>query len=379
MREKTNNRYLKVLHVNYGLERGGIETWLRQLADRFPRGEVGFSLAYHRGGSDSMANDLRSAGFTLFELPSPRNPYHYLKAYRGLLRGAGPFDAVHSHVNFAGLLMLGAHLEHVPARIAHSHVSPALMTRGLVGGGYARLTNQLFLQHMTHGIAVSEQAAPTLFGSRWRNILNITVEPCGIDLSPYREPMDARLREQFGIPVRVPVIATIGRLSREKNQAFVVQIANELDRRQQDFRLLLVGDGPQRSALTSQIETLGLAHKVTLLGERRDVPALLGSVIDLLLAPSLTEGAPLTVIEAQAAGVPCVVSEAIPAASIVAKDSIQVLAFSSGVQHWADQVQQQITAPRRHKPCRLLDDSPFDIAHNARVLQSCYRATGTPV
>lgn len=364
---------MKVLHINYALERGGIETWLANLARRLDTGEYRFALAYHRPGSADMADELRSAGMELFPLPSPRSPWNYLRAYRSLLRCAGPFDAVHSHVNFSGLLMLGAHQEGVPVRIAHSHVSPALMTRGLLAGSYAQLTNRRFLPRMTHGIGVSEAAARTLFGNRWRNNPKVTIEPCGIDLKAYDSMPDPGLKAELGIPPGTPVVAVIGRLSREKNQGFALKIVERLARHLPDVRLLLIGEGDLRAELHHSARALGIDSRVLFLGERRDVPALLHHVVDVLLLPSLTEGSPLTVLEGQAAGVPCVVSAAVPRRSLVTGDLVQVRSLDEGLDAWSEAIGEQLEHNRATDTLGLLRDSPFDLGHNARLLTSYYR------
>jgi glycosyltransferase involved in cell wall biosynthesis len=320
-----------------------------------------------------MADDLRRAGFTLYEMPSPRSPVRYLRAYRSLLRRAGPFDAVHSHLNFPGLLMLAARQEGVPVRIAQSHVSPALMTKGLISGGYARLTNRLFLRHMTIGIAVSQDAALTFFDRDWQLDPRIRLEPCGIDLAPFQSPPRDDLRTRLGIPEGDMVMAQIGRFSAEKNQSFGLEVLAQLRQIHPDAHLLLVGDGPARVELAAQARRLEVEDRVLFLGERRDVPALLRNVIDLMLLPSLTEGSPLTVLEAQAAGAPCLVSTAVPRQSLLDGDRIGVMELHRGAAAWAAAAVRLAEIGHSTEHDRKLRSSAFDIRHNAALLEACYR------
>lgn len=369
---------MKVLHINYALERGGIETWLERLVRHFGRGDYDFALAYHRGGSDSMAADLRAAGVELLRLPSPRSPARYLQAYRGLLREHGPFGAVHSHLNFPGLLMLGAGREGVAARIAQSHVSPALMTAGLVAGGYARVTNRLFLRHMTAGVAVSPDAARTLFGDGWMRNPRVHLEPCGIDLTPYAAWSPGDLRADLGIAADALVIGQVGRFSTEKNHRFTLQVAAGLAARRPTLCLLLVGDGPTRAETTRYARELGLDRHIIYLGERSDVPDLLQQVIDVLLLPSLSEGSPLTVIEAQAAGIPSVVSSAVPQQSILVTEQVEIVGLEQGVTAWASAIDRAAGKGRREDAWRQIAGSSFDIRHNAHFFDACYRGTALP-
>ena len=317
-----------------------------------------------------MSADLQAAGFHLAQLPSPRSPFSYLASYRKLLRQAGPFDVVHSHLNFAGLLMYGAACENVAVRIAQSHVSAGLMTNGALAGGYVRLTNRLLLRHMTHGFAVSPDAADSLFGRRWQNNPKVSLNPCGIDLEAYRQAVPAGRRESLGLPGGVPLLGVIGRLSAEKNQAFALHLLHALRESHPHMHLLLIGSGEQESELVAQARALGIADAVHFLGERRDVPELLRGVIDLLLLPSLTEGSPLTVIESQAAGVPCVVSPAIPDASIINEQLVH--RCSLDIAAWVQQIEQLLVSPPRAAALPQLHDSPFDLGHNAALLDTIY-------
>lgn len=375
-------RRLRVLHVNFGIERGGIETWLARLVQCFDARRYQFALAYHRGRSASMQAEFAELGMDMYALPPPRSAWAFFAAFRRLLREAGPFDVVHSHLNFPGLLMLAAALEGVPVRIAQSHVSPELMTPGLLAGGFVRGTNRLFRRHMSIGVGVSADAARTLFGDDWQHDHRVHIEPCGIDLEPFAAAAgsaNARsdagsLRADLGIPEDAWVVALVGRLGVEKNHAFALRVAALLARREPALCLLLIGDGPERAQLSRLATSLGIGDQVIFAGERLDVPALLTAVVDVMLLPSLTEGSPLTVIEAQAAAVPAVVSLAVPQSSVLVNEAVQRVDLALGEQRWADAVFSTHSAgSRRPWGVGSVRDSPFDIGHNVRFLDSCYR------
>jgi glycosyltransferase involved in cell wall biosynthesis len=361
------------------LDCGGIESWLQQLAPVMAARGVDCSLAYHRCDSAAMAQALRRCGFHTYALPSPRSPLRYLMAYRRLLRDAGPFSAIQSHLNFPGLLMLGARLEGVPVRIAQSHVAPALMTAGVVAGGYARLTNRLFLRHATHRFAVSPAAAVTLFGKHWRRGPAVELMRCGINLGRYANTASSGLRARLGILETSPVLGTIGRLSAEKNQAFALSLVRQLREARPDVRLVLIGAGDQHERLSAQVESLGITEAVHFLGERSDVPELLRAVIDVLLLPSLTEGSPLTVIEAQAAGVYCLASPAVPPSCVLNPRLARILPLD--VSAWVGLCDRLLRAPpgvaARDAAMRALRDSPYDVVENARRLEQAYRSDPT--
>ena len=370
------HRPLRVLHVIFGIEWGGIETWLSNLIWQFDPQHYSFSLAYHRGRSASMQAEFRALGVTLHTLPPPRSTRAFVAAFRQLLRDAGPFDVVHSHLNFPGLLMPVAASEGVPVRVVQSHVSPDLMTPGLLAGGFVRSTNRLFRRYTSIGIGDSANAARTLFGAGWRRDRRVYIEPCGIDLARFEAAVVATgdgQRGALGIPKDAWVVALVGRLGVEKNHAFALRVAALLTQRDPALCLLLIGDGPEREALAALAARLKIAERVIFAGERTDVPVLLTAVVDVMLLPSLTEGSPLTVIEAQAAGVPAVVSSAVPEASVLVKGGVQRVDLALGERAWADAVLSVRNTGALAHGLASVRGSPYNIRHNVRFLKTCYR------
>ena len=363
---------LKILHVIYGFERGGIETWLLQLASHLDKSRFQLILAYHTDGSEGIASDLRAAGYKLHRFCSPRSPFAYMRALSTFLMTEGPFAAVHSHVNFAGLLMLAARRSGVPVRIAHSHVSMGMMTSGIIAGSYTKITNRLLLSNRTQGLAVSDSASVTLFGKRWEYLPDICIMPCGIDLEAFQSHKPAGRKAELGIPGEWKVLSVIGRLSTEKNHVLALEALSSLAREEESLCLLLVGVGPELPALKERAAQLGLSDHVVFAGERRDVPALLSEVVDVLLLPSITEGSPLTFIEAQAAGVPCVVSEAVPDAALKGSRATYQLGVTQGAEAWAQQIASALQNRREHEKWRDFSGGPYDIRQNAAMVARLY-------
>ena len=369
----------KIVHFTYGLQRGGIETWLMHLAKHMDAAQYELVLAHHGEASCAIAADLRAAGYQIERLPSPRSPLSYWRSLTRFLADHGAIAAVHSHLNFAGIIMRAARKSGIPVRIAHSHVGPGLRTDGIVAGNYVSLTNRLFLSDRTLGIAASEQAAITLFGENWRALPDIQLMPCGIDFEEFRRRSHPGLRERLGIEAGRKVIAMIGRLSPEKNHALALRVMALLVEDDKPPCLLVVGDGPERAVLEDGIQRAGLGAHVMLLGERPDVPALLQEVADILVLPSLTEGSPLplAVLEAHAAGIPCLVSDAIPRPLEGEVAGIRRLSLAGGAQSWAAQIR-EILLTRRGGSAESLEHSVYDIRSNARLLAAVYQRALSP-
>jgi glycosyltransferase involved in cell wall biosynthesis len=175
-------------------------------------------------------------------------------------------------------------------------------------------------------LACSREAAQA-FGAGPARIL-----PYGVDLAPFTQPHPAMqphpgLRERLGTPPGARVLGAFGRLTRQKNHTFLLDAFATALRSQPELYLLIAGEGELRSGLEAQILKLGLAGRARLLGLRDDVPALLAGVCNGFAMPSLHEGLPVALLEAQAAGLPCLVSSAISPEATVLGEQVERLAL----------------------------------------------------
>jgi len=132
----------------------------------------------------------------------------------------------------------------------------------------------------------------------------------GIDLSPFRHPSEERaaIRAQLGLAPEDIVIGSVGRLHRQKNFSFLIRLAHNLGARFDKARFVIIGDGEEQRMLEALIVEYGLVGKVLLPGFRLDIPRILPA-FDIFVLPSLYEGLPRSVMEAMAAGLPCVASD----------------------------------------------------------------------
>ena len=267
----------------------------------------------------------------------------YAGNFLQILRQYGPYDVVHSHVHqFSGFVMLLSALAQIPARIAHGHTARAIHqpSTTLKRKLYDRLARDLVAHFSTKGVAVSRDAADGLFPVDWQSHPKWSIAYTGIDLSPFEEPVDrAAVRSELGIPSDAVVIGHVGRFVPEKNHSFLIRVAREFSRLEPRAFFLLVGDGELRSEIESQVRTLGLERNFRFAGMRRDVPRLMMGAMDVLVLPSLYEGIPLTLLEAQAAGLRCVVSDVITKECDIVPSVINRQRLSGSPATWAKSLQ----------------------------------------
>jgi glycosyltransferase involved in cell wall biosynthesis len=367
---------IRVLHVVYRLDRGGVETWLVHLLRQIDRSRFAFDFLVHSVEPGAYDDELRALGANIYPCLGPDRPINYARNFRKILRDHGPYDVVHSHVQmFGGAVMRIAATQGVPIRIAHSHASPSLTpSTGWKRRAYLKLMHRWIDRFATLRLAVSRESGSGIFSTGWESSDNADLLFSGIDLTPFQHPSDdAAIRSEFKLPDNAFVIGHVGSFRPEKNHQFVVEIAAELVARESCACVLLVGDGIGRHRIESLVTDRGLADNVIFAGSRSDVPRLMRGGMDAFTLPSVTEGLGLAAIEAQAAGLPMVLSEGVPSEVAVVPGLIRQLPLSASAATWADALL-AMRAVRCKQPeaLAMVTASPFNIVHGAARLEEIY-------
>ena len=299
---------LRALQLVGHLGRGGDSRLILAAART---GRYHFDYVTHQGADPDLIQRLEEQGSRVFLLPEDLRqlgPLRYGWAIYGILR-RGNYDLFHCHTGLqSGVALLAAALAGQQRRLCHSHCS-AIQRQ--TSPWKRRLLTPLFRALIglfaTERMACGREAGRFLYGKRPFRLL-----PNGIDLELFGRDFRAEgqsLRESWGVAPGEKLLGHIGRLCSMKNQAFTLSLARRLPP-ESPLRFVLVGGGPQEEALRQELETLG--RRVLLLGQREDLPQILAA-LDGLILPSLPgEGSPLTVLEAQAAGLPCLLSDHVP-------------------------------------------------------------------
>lgn len=303
---------------------GGAEIWIRDVLRHIDRDRFRFRFLVHLDRPGELDDELRDLGATIHVVSGHRQPLRYARALRQLLRALAP-DIVHSHVGFfSGWTLSLARALGVPGRIAHSHSSPPPARGSLPRMAYERGMRAAIHASASRGLGASAQACAALYGPGWRARGKYEVLLSGYDFGRFAAvdaSARADCRRALGLGPDDLVIGHIGRFVREKNHAFLVELAaaaaaRDRARGRRADRFVLVGDGPLRPEIEAQIARAGLHDRFVLTGQRTDIPWLLAG-FDLLLLPSLWEGLGLVAVEAQAAGVKCLVGHTVPDEAMV--------------------------------------------------------------
>jgi glycosyltransferase involved in cell wall biosynthesis len=238
--------------------------------------------------------------------------------------------------HYSGFVLALAGMNGVPVRIAHSHND----TRGEKAS--ASLARRAYLHAMgwllplvsTGGFAVSSEAGDSLYPAGWRRDSRWTLAHLGIDLSQFRESGDRdTIRSRLGLDDSALVVGHVGRFDPQKNHRFFVEVAAEFLKVSPHAQFLLVGDGPLRPVIMQRVAELGIADRFIFTGVRGDVPDMFAAM-DMLFFPSVFEGLPLSILEAQAAGLPSLLSDSITTEADVIPELIIRESLAAPLNHW---------------------------------------------
>jgi glycosyltransferase involved in cell wall biosynthesis len=371
---------IRILQVVGGMNRGGIETWLMHVLRHIDRDRFQIDFLVHTNEPCAYDHEIRLLGSQIIPCRQPNHPWVYSTNFQQILKKYGSYDIVHSHVHhFSGFVLRLARQAGVPIRIAHSHndTSSIEVHTTLYRRLYLALMRRWIDRHATVGLAASRLAAANLFGQTWENDLRWQTFYCGVDLTPFQTLVDSEnLRAEFGIPSDALVIGHVGRFEAQKNHEFLIQVAAEMAKQESKVRLFLIGEGLLRSEIQQKVTQMGIRDHVLFVGSRADVPHLMLGVMNGFLLPSLYEGLGLVLVEAQAAGLPCICSDVVPAEADIVKPLVQRMSLSQSAVVWAETILAIARNPilrfiQKDSLC-IVEKSVFNIEKSIKKLTEVY-------
>jgi glycosyltransferase involved in cell wall biosynthesis len=329
----------RVLHCVGHLLRGGIEMGLFRLLTFHSEDSHNHHILVRTAEEEAFTGAFRDAGMPVLSCVNFRNPFRYAVELRRLIRAHGPYDILHVHgSSFSGLLtLLLAKWCGIPWTIVHSHndVRPTLSELSLLERAYIWLVLALYREFADAGFASSNRAAESMFGMEWKADPRWELLFYGIDCDAFKISKDCQLRATCGIEASALVIGHVGRFHEQKNHAFLVDMVQAAVAINPRVVCLCVGDGPLRESVAADINLRGLHAHFVFLPDYLDIPTLMLSVMDCFVFPSRYEGLGLVVVEAQAAGLPCLISDRIPAEATIDQSLVTSLALETSPDEWA--------------------------------------------
>lgn len=361
----------KILEVSCnGLTNGGVQHVIMNIVSELHEKYI-FDILVFTRGPEYFDDKFLSFGGHIFRLPNKgkvfkkdidvyfRGPRIILGVYK-ILKEYGPYAAIHCHNYFeSAFCLLAAKLAGVDIRIVHSHNDLTNVPYSKLRKVYNAIMRIFVNKFATIRIGCSKNATDYLFGKQKKAIIVNN----GIHLEPFMIG-----KENLGYTAQDRIkLLHVGNFSPQKNQSFLVELAQELKRKKIDFELKLIGGGPEeyRNGIIDKIEEYGLQEEVVVLPSDTYIPTEMKNA-DLFLFPSLYEGLGIVVIEAQATGLHCIVSRAVPSeadlGNIEYVDDLSLNAWTKAVINKVQNGQKRL----------WVDMSTYDIKNIVRFYDKLY-------
>lgn len=360
---------IRILHVLGGLERGGAETMVMNLYRAIDRTQIQFDFIIHTEEHQAYYSEICDLGGKIYSFPkyNGKNYFAVKKNWNSFFVNHPEYKILHSHIRSYASLYIPVAKKHGVKTIIHSHSTSN-------GKGFLSIVKR-FMQYPLRNQAdffmgCSKEAGEWLFGKKVVKSDRYFMLQNAIDVEAYRfnDVIREKYRSELGLKDELTFIH-VGRFHPAKNHEFLLTVFAEIHKRNDNTKLILVGDGDLRPEIERQISDLQLGSSVILTGSRSDVPKLLQAA-DCFLFPSRWEGLPVTVVEAQASGMPCLISNRITK-DVNVSPLVKYLSIDNGADIWVNSLDEIDYS--RQDAIELIKNARFDISSTAIWLQNFYQ------
>lgn len=366
------NQPVRVLNLFTIMNRGGAETMVMNYYRKIDRTKVQFDFMVHRQERGAYDDEIEALGGRIYRMSpiSPTTLCKYKRELREFFQEHTEYRILHAHMSeMAYFIFYEAAKHNIPVRICHAHSAPNFKYESFVEK--LKVLPRMCLVKLirplvTDKFCCSEEAGRWLFG----NSMNLIQMNNAIDASLYKynEVISANIKEQMGWQGKT-VWGHIGRLIKIKNQSFIIDLFYRYYKAHPNAILVLIGNGNDLNSLKKKVGELGLSDVVSFLGSRNDIPLLLQG-IDIFVFPSLYEGLPVSLVEAQAAGIPCVVSDRISTQTCII-DSYYPMSLDVSLQEWEKVIEKALKKGKKNTYSSIKEKG-FDVIENASWLCDFY-------
>jgi len=356
---------IRVLHVGLDTHLGGIETYLLKISSNIDRSRFEFSFLAYDNEKPCFFDELSALGFKFQFVRSRRKSWFGNARDIRELFSKEKYDIVHCHLN--SLTYITPALEGLKAGakvIIHSR------NGGSATGSSSKILGTINRYRMPWNkvkrVAVSDLAGQWMFGLH----RDFTVLNNGLDTEKYRYSERSResVRKELGISSGEEVISNVGAFRTQKNHAFLIDVFKKYQQKHPQSRLLLVGEGELEDEIKRKVAESNISDQVIFAGKRTDISAIL-SASDKYLFPSLYEGFPNALIEAETSGLLCVSSSTITEQACL--DNCIRLPLDAPIADWVSALEHPVVSDR--PDCvEMVEKAGFGIKEEISRLENLY-------
>lgn len=354
---------IRILHILNGLGAGGAESIIMNWYRHIDRNKVQFDFLI-RTNVNIYADEIAEYGGRVFIMPS--YPRHYFANKKETIRffeeHANDYAGIHVHgnallyVNVFGI----AKKNGINFRIYHSHST----TTDLKYLPLHKINRRRIKRLATDFFACSKAAGEWAFKSQEYIVLNNGVET---DRFKYDVDVRKRTRDLLGITDET-VYGHVGRFVTVKNHIFLLEVFEKVIKKEEKALLLLVGDGVLIDNIRKLAQEKGIDHKILFTGRQKKIEDFMNAM-DVFMLPSHNEGLPIVAVEAQATGIPCILSDTITR-EVKMTDLVQFLPINDS-DIWAEYGKKASHIPRKNKQ-EEIKQAGYDISFSTKFLEEYY-------
>lgn len=364
-------RKICVLHVVGKMDMGGTETLIMNILRSYDRSKYKMEVLVHDTSDSFFDDELNQLGIAVHYIKkfNGKNLFSYIHDLHSFYR-KNKFDIVHGHLSSSASIYLGIAKKYNMKTIAHSHSIYSFSFHSILHKILTFSTRYI----SDYFCAPTKAAGVDRYGKKITNSEKFFLVKNGFFMDKYLFDTDVRnlIRRSLNIKENEKIAIHIGRFTNSKNHIKLLRVFQNMISEGQNLKLLLIGAGELESNINSYIIENHLEEKVDVLGLRRDIPQLL-MASDVFVFPSLNEGLGIALIEAQATGLPCVISDRIPQEAVLNKKSVEILSLSDNDSDWSRIVRDSIEIPINRKIGFLeVKRAGYDIADVVENLQRYY-------
>lgn len=361
---------IRILNLFTIMNRGGAETMVMNYYRNIDKSKVQFDFLVHRQERGAYDDEIEAMGGRIYRMCPiyPQNFGKYKKMLGAFFDEHSEYKILHSHMSELGCYaFMEAHKRGIKVKICHAHNAPHGFDFKTILREYFKLRIRPYCSHM---FMCGYSSGEWLFGKKNSKYFIQVNNAIDAQNFKYNQKVSSKMREELSISEDALVFGHIGRFNTQKNHSFLIDIFNEIQKKRENSVLLLVGNGDLEKEIKNKVKILGIESKVLFLGVRDDINRIIQS-FDVFLFPSLFEGLGIVLIEAQAAGIPCITSEKVVAKEAAITNLLNYYPLEKDAKDWADRAL-ELTKIVKTDTTKNIASAGFDIKANAKWLEDFY-------
>lgn len=362
-------KQMRVLHVFGSLNMGGAETLIMNIYRNIDREKVQFDFIVHGKKMGVYEEEIKKLGGKVYHMRKYKAYNHicYVHEWKTFFKNHKDYRIIHGHMRSTASIYLKIAKKYGLITICHSHST----SNGKGIKAIIKKKLQLSIKKSTdYFFSCSEESAKWLYGDEVLNFKNNYIINNCIETNKfiYNKNVREKIRKELKIENKY-VIGQVGRLVDVKNHLFTLNVFKEYLKIGEEAVLLFIGSGKLEQLINNKIKEYGLEKNVILLKDRKDVNVLM-QAMDVLIMPSKYEGLPLTLVEAQAASLPCIISKNVKDGFII-NQLITCLSLESSINEWIENIDKQKNNIRKNREKEIVE-AGFDAYDNSKWFEKFY-------